>query len=89
MLSIYFRWTSEHGREESLVTLRDWMVDETEYRVRVKESREDLSTFNPKKSYENDRKQQQTYTGMLGNGRSRVGDQHRFCVCCEKSGHGV
>ncbi len=30
---ITFVWTSEHSREDMLVTLCDWMVDETEYRV--------------------------------------------------------
>ena len=65
------------------------MVNETEYRVRAQESREGLSTFNPKKSFENDRKQLRTYTGLLGNGGSRVGIQRRACACCEKFGRGV
>ena len=89
MLSNYFRWTSEHSREESLVTLCDWMVDETEYRVRAQESIQGLSTSNQRKFIDNDRKQQRTYTGVHGHGRNQVGNQRRFCESCEKFGHGV
>lgn len=60
MLSIYFRWSQENHRDESLEMLREWMVDETEYRVRAQESREGLTSFNQKKPYEN--KTQRSYT---------------------------
>ena len=89
MLSNYFRWTSEHSREESLVTLCDWMVDETEYRVCAQESIQGLSTSNQRKFIDNDRKQQHTYTGVHGHGRSQVRNQRRFCESCGKFGHGV
>ena len=74
MLSNYFRWTSEHSREESLVTLCDWMVDETEYRVRAQESIQGLSTLSQRKFIDNDRKQQRTCTGVHGHGRNQVGN---------------
>jgi hypothetical protein len=89
MLSNYFRWISEHSQEESLETLCEWMVDETEYRVQAQESREGLSMSGQKKFYDSDRKQQRTYSGMLGNGRSRFGNQRRSCECCEMFGHAV
>ena len=69
MLSNYFRWATEHHREESLERLRDWMVDKTEYRVRALESREGLAESNQKIPF--DKKQQRSFTTMVGNGRSR------------------
>ena len=86
MLSNYFRWVTEYHREESLETLRDCMVDETEYRVRALESREGLAESNQKKPF--DKRQQRSFTTMVRNGRSRF-ENRRACVCCEKIGHRV
>ena len=35
MLLRYFRWASESHRLESLQTLRDWMVEESEYQIKA------------------------------------------------------
>ena len=86
MLSNYFLWATEHHRDESLETLRDWMVDETEYRVRALESREGLAESNQKKPF--DKRQQRRFTTVVRNGRSRF-ENRRACVCCEKMGHRV
>ena len=42
MLSRYFRWAFESHRLESLQTLRDWMVGESEYQIKATESTEGL-----------------------------------------------
>ena len=38
MLSRYFRWASENHRLESLQTLRDWIVQGSNYQTKAMES---------------------------------------------------
>ena len=84
MLADYFRWTKEQHREESIETLRDWLIDETEYRIRALESRDGLSS-NLKKQ----EKSHRSFSTMdLGSGR-RPSTYNRSCVCCDNTGHRI
>ena len=61
MLSHYFRWSTENHSGESLEKLRDWMVEETEYRVCALEIREGLTGKDSKKDGP-DKQQHRSYS---------------------------
>ena len=62
MLSRYFRWASESHRLESLQTLRDWMVEESEYQIKAIESTEGLGAKG--KQREDDRRKNRAFSTL-------------------------
>ncbi|XP_068739158.1 uncharacterized protein [Montipora capricornis] len=83
MLSRYFRWASESHRLESLQTLRDWMVEESEYQIKATESIEGLGAKGRQR--EDDRRKNRSFSTLRVRGHPQF---QRRCDFCEGS-HGI
>ena len=42
----YIRWVKENGRDESLITLKDWTAEEAEYQIHATEIKHGLKSEN-------------------------------------------
>ena len=80
MLSRYFRWASESHRLESLQTLRDWMVEESEYQIKATESTDGLGAKG--KQREDDQRKNRTFSTLRVRGHPQF---QRRCDFCEGS----
>ena len=83
VLSRYFRWASESHRLESLQTLRNWMVEESEYQIKPTESIEALGAKGRQR--ENDRRKNRSFSTLRVRGHPQF---QRRCDFCEGS-HGI
>ena len=83
MLSRYFRWAFESHRLESLQTLRDWMVEESEYQIKATESTEGLGAKGRQR--EDDRKKNRAFSTLRVRGHPQF---QRRCDFCEGN-HGI
>ncbi|XP_028407849.1 uncharacterized protein LOC114530429 [Dendronephthya gigantea] len=78
MLSRFFRWLSEKVKEETLESLSDWLVEETEFLIHAMETKEGMSV----KKTSRDKRPHRNFATVT-DGRQRN------CACCNKIGHGV
>ncbi|XP_028418888.1 uncharacterized protein LOC114544441 [Dendronephthya gigantea] len=78
MLSRFFRWLYEKVKEETLESLSDWLVEETEFLIHAMETKEGMSV----KKTSRDKRPHRNFATVT-DGRQRN------CACCNKIGHGV
>ena len=72
MLSQYYRWLGERGKPETLEVFKDWILDETDYRVKAAEA---IKGLKPSK------KRFETHLGMVKHeDQSKVRAICRFCI---------
>ena len=83
MLSRYFRPAFESHRLESFQTLRDWMVEESEYQVKATERTEGLGAKGRQR--EDDRRKSHAFTTLRVIGHPQF---QRTCDFCEEN-HGI
>ena len=78
MLSQYYRWLGERRKPETLEVFKDWILDETDYRVKAAEA---IKGLKPSK------KRFETHLGMV-----KHADQSKsraICRFCKTEGHEV
>ena len=78
MLSQYYRWLGERRKPETLEVFKDWILDETDYRVKAAEA---IKGLKPSK------KRFETHLGMV-----KHADQSKsraICCFCKTEGHEI
>ena len=87
MLTCYHRWIYENHKIESVETLREWVIQETEFQTKAIETIQGLTGKNDTRS--NLREVSHTFFGRSSPGfGSELQTKHRICKICGKS-HGI
>ena len=78
MLSQYYRWLEEGHKPETLEVFKDWILDETDYRVKAAEA---IKGLKPSK------KRFETHLGMVKHADQSKG--RAICRLCKTEGHEI
>ena len=78
MLSQYYRWLGERRKPETFEVFKDWILDETDYRVKAAEA---IKGLKPSK------KRFETHLGMVKHADQFKG--RATCHLCKTEGHGI